>query len=110
MDFMATAFPLSAPDVRERIRRTAMRKMTPHFLSYDDARNLLDWRDAVDTLRAGHLLPRAQIHDSLIGPADALLLNRTARIEGMGFGMKVESVFSANSSKGLPATHGVVLV
>ncbi|SAK72894.1 ornithine cyclodeaminase [Caballeronia pedi] len=80
------------------------------FLTYDGAKDVLSWSDAVDALRKGHLLPRAETHDSLVGPTDEMLLNRTARIEGMGYGVKVESVFSANSSKGLPNTHGAVLL
>lgn len=84
--------------------------MTPAFLTIENARDLLSWSDAVDALRQGHLLSRAQMQDVLIGPADAALLNRTARIEGMGYGVKVESVFSANAGKGLPNTHGAVLL
>lgn len=84
--------------------------MTSAFLTYQNAKDILSWTDAVDALREGHQLPRAQLHDSLMGPAGALLLNRTARIEGLGYGVKVESVFSANADKGLPTTHGAVLV
>lgn len=84
--------------------------MIPAFLSYDDAKDILSWHDAVQALRQGHLLPRAQLHDSLMGPAEGMLLNRMARIEGMGYGIKAESVFSANAAKGLPNTHGAVLV
>lgn len=84
--------------------------MTPTFLDEHNAKDLLNWSDAVDALRQGHRLPRAETHDSLMGPAQGLLLNRTARIEGMGYGVKVESVFSANAGKGLPNTHGAVLL
>ncbi|WP_371764812.1 ornithine cyclodeaminase family protein [Massilia sp.] len=84
--------------------------MKPAFLGYDEARATLGWTEAVGALRAGHMLPRAELHDLLTGPTDALLLTRTAHIEGMGYGVKVESVFSGNAAAGLPNTHGAVLV
>ena len=80
-----------------------------HFITYDEAKAVIDWREAVEALRAGHHLPRATLHDVLIGPTDGMLLNRTARIDGLGYGVKVESVFNANASLGLPNTHGAVL-
>lgn len=84
--------------------------MTHTFLDHRNAKDLLSWPDAVDALRQGHRLPRAEMHDSLMGPPDGMLLNRTARIEGIGYGVKVESVFNANANKGLPNTHGAVLL
>lgn len=80
-----------------------------NFLDDAQVRNTINWQEAVTALRNGHLLPRAQLHDVLIGPPQAMLLNRTARIEGLGYGVKVESVFNENASKGLPNTHGAVL-
>ncbi|MBJ9984622.1 ornithine cyclodeaminase [Acinetobacter sp. S40] len=80
-----------------------------NFLNYEQAKNAINWHEAVNAIRQGHLLPRAHLHDVLIGPAEAMLLNRTARIEGLGYGVKVESVFNENASKGLPNTHGAVL-
>ncbi|MFD2013707.1 ornithine cyclodeaminase family protein [Acinetobacter vivianii] len=80
-----------------------------NFLDDAQVRNTINWQEAVAALRNGHLLPRAQLHDVLIGPPQAMLLNRTARIEGLGYGVKVESVFNENASKGLPNTHGAVL-
>lgn len=79
-------------------------------LNYDDAQSILTWSEAVDAIRAGHLLPKPDLRDSLIGPKNGLLLNRTARIEKIGYGVKVESVFNRNAFQGLPNTHGVVLV
>lgn len=45
-----------------------------------------------------------------MGPQDGMLLNRMARIEGLGYGVKVESVFNGNANIGLPNTHEVVAV
>lgn len=84
--------------------------MPPTFLSYDDARQALDWPEAVEALRQGHRLPRAEMHDLLFGPAHGMLLARAARIEGIGYGVKSESVFNTNAARGLPNTHGAVLL
>lgn len=81
-----------------------------NFLSYDQAKEILSWHEAVNAIRLGHMLPKALLRDSLIGPEDGMLLNRTARIESLGYGVKVESVFNKNASIGLPNTHGVVIL
>lgn len=46
----------------------------------------------------------------LLGSGDAKLLNRAARIEGLGFVIKGESVFPGNAQKGMPSVQGVVLL
>ncbi|MCG9482858.1 ornithine cyclodeaminase [Acinetobacter pittii] len=81
-----------------------------NFLNYDQAKDILNWHEAIEALRSGHEKPKATLHDSLIGPKDGMLLNRMARIEGLGYGIKAESVFNGNASIGLPNTHGVVVV
>ncbi|RSO51841.1 ornithine cyclodeaminase [Acinetobacter lactucae] len=81
-----------------------------NFLNYDQAKDILNWHEAIEALRLGHEKPKATLHDSLIGPKDGMLLNRMARIEGLGYGIKAESVFNGNASIGLPNTHGVVVV
>lgn len=81
-----------------------------NFLNYDQAKEILNWHEAVDALHLGHQQPKATLHDSLMGPENGMLLNRTARIEGLGYGIKVESVFNGNASLGLPNTQGVVIV
>lgn len=75
-------------------------KVAPAFLSYDDPKGILSWYDATQALRQGHLLPQVQLHHSIMGPADGMLLNCMARIEGVGYGVKVEFVFGANAAKG----------
>ncbi|WP_151810318.1 ornithine cyclodeaminase family protein [Acinetobacter bereziniae] len=79
------------------------------FLTYEQAKGIIDWNEAVEALSLGHLRPRADLHDVLMGPTNGMLLNRTARIEGLGYGVKIESVFNQNSHQGLPNTHGAVL-
>ncbi|MEN8336429.1 ornithine cyclodeaminase [Acinetobacter baumannii] len=81
-----------------------------NFLNYDQAKDILNWQEAIEALRLGHEKPKATLHDSLIGPKDGMLLNRMARIEGLGYGIKAESVFNGNANIGLPNTHGVVVV
>lgn len=50
------------------------------------------------------------MHDLLFGPEEGMLLARAARIEGIGYGVKSESVFNTNAAKGLPNTHGAMLL
>lgn len=80
------------------------------FLNYDQAKEILNWHEAIEALRLGHQKSKATLHDSLMGPKNGMLLNRMARIEGVGYGIKAESVFNGNASIGLPNTHGVVVV
>jgi ornithine cyclodeaminase len=84
--------------------------MTPSFLSYTDASDVLSWPEAVNALREGHLGPKAEMHDLLFGPPEGMMLSRAALIEGIGYGIKSETVFNSNAARGLPNTHGAVLV
>lgn len=80
------------------------------YLTLENIKECLSWQEAINILRNGHLLPKATMHDVLMGPANGMLLNRTARIEGLGYGVKVQSIFNENQNKGISNTHGVVLV
>ncbi|MBB6225521.1 ornithine cyclodeaminase family protein [Rhizobium leguminosarum] len=84
--------------------------MLPALLTYEASVSKLSWPAAVDALRRGHQLPRPQQGDLLLGSDDARLLNRAARIEGLGFAVKAESVFPGNARKGLPSVQGAVLL
>ncbi|OLL27404.1 ornithine cyclodeaminase [Burkholderia sp. SRS-W-2-2016] len=84
--------------------------MRPSLISHDDAHEVLSWPEAVDALRDGHRLPKAEMRDLLFGPPGAVMLSRAARIEGIGYGVKAESVFESNAAIGLPNTHGAVLL
>ena len=78
--------------------------LTP--ITYDAMIDHLSWTEAVEALRAGHLLPKAQVADMLLGPTDGTLLSRGAYIEGLGFGVKSVTVFDRNPARGLPAIQG----
>jgi ornithine cyclodeaminase/alanine dehydrogenase-like protein (mu-crystallin family) len=79
-------------------------------LTYDAVVHLLDWRGAIEALRQGHQLARPQLGDLLIGPAEAMLLNRAAYIAGLGYAVKAETVIPGNAAKGLPSVQGAVLL
>lgn len=83
---------------------------SPAFVSHAGAAPLLDWLGAIDALRRGHQMARPEIADQMLGGADALLLNRLARVPGLGFAVKAETVFPGNPGKGLPSVQGSVLL
>lgn len=70
----------------------------------------MDWFGVINALHQGHKMPRPRLGDLLLGPAHANLLNRAAYIEGLGYAVKAETVFSNNTAKGLPPAHGAVLL
>ncbi|MGB3407583.1 MAG: ornithine cyclodeaminase [Jannaschia sp.] len=84
--------------------------MTHTYIGYENAFDLMSWHDAVDALRRGHLLPRAKIADVFLGPSDATLLNRSAYIEGFGFGVKAVTVVRDNAVRDLPTTQGAMML
>ncbi|RJE87256.1 ornithine cyclodeaminase [Paracoccus onubensis] len=84
--------------------------MLPKLLTYEESLPALSWPGAIDALRQGHRLPRPEQGDLLLGSGDARLLNRAARIEGLGFAIKGDSIFPGNAAKGLPTVHGAVLL
>jgi len=79
-------------------------------IGYDDTIKLLSWQKAVDALREGHLFPKAEIADIFLGPKAAILLNRAAYIEGLGYGVKAVTVVADNPKKGLPTVQGAMMV
>ncbi|WP_136685050.1 ornithine cyclodeaminase family protein [Falsirhodobacter xinxiangensis] len=84
--------------------------MGPKMIGYEDVAGRLDWHGAVASLRQGHLRPKAQVGDLFLGPSDRTLLNRSAYIEGLGFGVKAVTIYDANPQKGLPSIQGGMLV
>lgn len=82
------------------------------MLYVDHARigDRLNWSGVVDAMRAGHLLPKAEISDQFVTRGNDTLLSRAAWIHGLGFGVKSVSVMSENVSKGLPTVQGAMLV
>lgn len=81
-----------------------------HMLTYSDTVPALSWRGAVEALRQGHLRPRAEMGDMLLGPPSAVLLTRAAIIDGLGFAVKAETVMAGNTASGLPTVQGAVLL
>ncbi|MCR9088933.1 MAG: ornithine cyclodeaminase [Rhodobacteraceae bacterium] len=84
--------------------------MTPDVIRYDDAIGLLSWRKAVDALRAGHLRPKAEIADLILGPQSASLLNRAAHVDGLGYGVKAVTIVGDNPARDLPTVQGAMMV
>ncbi|MFT3691301.1 ornithine cyclodeaminase family protein [Paenirhodobacter sp.] len=82
----------------------------PRLLSYDAAIGRLDWPGAVEALRQGHGLPRAQIADVFLGPPTGTMMSRSAFIPGLGYGAKTFTVFDGNAAIGLPTVQGAMLV
>ncbi|WP_323717120.1 ornithine cyclodeaminase family protein [Paracoccus aminovorans] len=80
------------------------------ILTYRAAAGRLDWSDAVEALRQGHGLPRAQIRDVFLGPPTGTMMSRSAWIEGLGYGAKTFTVFDGNAARGLPTVQGAMLV
>ncbi|WP_018001418.1 ornithine cyclodeaminase [Paracoccus sp. N5] len=82
----------------------------PRFLSYQDAIGRLAWTDAVEALRQGHALPRAEIRDVFLGPPTGTMMSRSAFIPGLGYGAKTFTVMDGNAARGLPTVQGAMLV
>lgn len=82
----------------------------PQFLSCQDAIGRLTWGDAVEALRQGHALPKAEIRDVFLGPPTGTMMSRSAFIDGLGYGAKTFTVFDGNAARGLPTVQGAMLV
>ena len=83
---------------------------SPPFLSHDNAAARLDWPGAVEALREGHLLARAEVADVFLGPATGTMMSRAAHVPGLGYGAKTFTVFDGNAARGLPTVQGAMLV
>ncbi len=84
--------------------------MNAPIITYDAALEKLAWPEAVEALRSGHQLPKAQLEDIFLGPSQGTLLSRAAYIEGLGYGVKSTTVFEHNARQGLPSVQGAMLV
>ncbi|SFE77878.1 ornithine cyclodeaminase family protein [Roseivivax sediminis] len=83
--------------------------MTARYLTYDAA-DALNWQGAVEALRQGHFLPRAEIGDLFLGPAEGTLLTRGAYLEGLGYGVKSVTVMPGNPARDRPSVQGAMIV
>lgn len=79
-------------------------------LGAEDCAGLLTMRAAVQALRQGHLLPKAEIKDSFINDTDTVLLSRAAAIKGMGQCVKTVTVRAGNPALGLPTVQGGLML
>lgn len=84
--------------------------LSSNYISYDSTIELVKWNEAIEALRIGHRLPKAEIADLFLGPQSATLLNRAAYIEGLGYGVKAVTVMGDNAAKGLPTVQGAMMV
>ncbi|GAA6210622.1 ornithine cyclodeaminase [Hyphomicrobiales bacterium 4NK60-0047b] len=80
------------------------------FINRETVAGKLNWLSVLDTLREGHLLPKADISDQFLVRKQDTLLSRAAWIDGLGFGVKSVSVMANNLAKGLPSVQGAMLV
>tara|TARA_R110002020_G_scaffold34066_35_gene104009 strand:- start:32190 stop:33119 length:930 start_codon:yes stop_codon:yes gene_type:complete len=78
----------------------------------DDIGSVCSWPFAVEALRAGHLMPPADLRDSLIENAGRKMLVRTAWIPGLASGVKAVTIYPDNpsSEQALPSVQGQVLL
>lgn len=73
-----------------------------------EAESRLDWIALTDAIRAGHLLPRAELGDTFLYRDKDTLLTRSAWISGLGLAVKAASVFPGNPGQGVPKINGAV--
>ena len=72
----------------------------------------LNWADAVEALREGHIFPRAAVSDILMPMVDGELLTRSAAIPGLGAGTKSVTIRPDNSalSPPVPSVQGLFIL
>ena len=58
--------------------------LQPQYIDRCSQPDRLSWQGVIDALIAGHQLPRAAITDTVLAHGTNRLLNRSARIEGLG--------------------------
>lgn len=82
------------------------------IITGDDIRSVCSWPFAVEALRAGHLMPPAELKDSLIENAGRKMLVRTAWIPGLASGVKAVTIYPDNPSQDppRPSVQGQVLL
>jgi ornithine cyclodeaminase len=82
--------------------------MTPIMIPFAEGEAKLDWLALCDRFKAGHMLPKAQISDSLLYRGKDTMLSRAAWIDGMGLAVKTATVFPGNPARGEPMIGGSV--
>ena len=66
------------------------------------------WTDVINSMKAGHGLPRANLGDQFLYEGANTLLSRAAWIPGVGIGVKSASVFPGNVDH--PSIHGAMVI
>lgn len=84
--------------------------MNTRLITYDAIASQLSWLDAINALKAGHMLPKASTRDIVLGPPTGTLLSRTAWIDGLGYGVKSFTVVEGNAKRGIPTVQGAMFV
>lgn len=77
-------------------------------IPFSEGDALLSWQGVADAIEQGHLLPRAEIGDTVLTRPPDTLLSRSAWIDGMGLLVKTATVFPTNAERGLPTVNGSV--
>lgn len=82
------------------------------YINAADVASLLSWPLVVDALREGHRKRPATISDMLLRSDDRSLLNRAARVPGLGWALKSVTVFPTNTQREppLPTVQGAMLL
>lgn len=84
--------------------------MSLNVIDYEAAIDHLSWDEAIEALRSGHEMARAEVGDLVLGPPAGALLDRAAYIAGTGYGVKAVTVFDDNPAHGLATVQGAMLV
>ncbi len=84
--------------------------MPPAYLTAEHPWDLLDWHEAVDALREGHRQGQPRSADIHLHGEHGDLFSRASGIDGVGYGLKAESLFGGNPARGLPTSQCVMLV
>ena len=84
----------------------------PQYIDRCSQPDRLSWQGVIDALIAGHQLPRAAVTDTVLAHGTNRLLNRSARIEGLGYAVKNVTVFPDNPARDpfLPSVQGICTV
>ena len=73
-----------------------------------EAEAKLDWLALTEALEAGHLLPKAEVGDTVLRRGEDTLLTRSAWIDSMGLAVKAATIYPGNQRFNVPNLHGVV--
>ena len=98
--------------MRVHAPETPCEGLSMRIVTGDDIRSVCSWPFAVEALRAGHMMPPADLRDSLIENSGRKMLVRTAWIPGLASGVKAVTIYPDNpaQSPAMPSVQGQVLL